>query len=413
MPGVAAPAPPATASDSLLGFAQDAGDAGVGVLDVVDRVVVRLAAGELEVEVDRGVVTAPEHEPARRVDADVVEQLVEGDEVAAALRHLRPLAAFDDVDEAHDQRLEALRVGAEGLDRGAHAGHVAMVVGAEDVDQPAEAALELVPVVGDVGGEVGRFAVGPDQHPVLVVAEGRRAQPEGLVAAVGVAGLVELGEGRLDLAAAVEVALGEPGVEADAEAVEGAAHVLEDQLDAAAADRLEIVRSDPLAGDLLAQPDHVVAAVAVLGRLLAAHAGGDRGGEAFDLATGVVDVELALHLVPRRLQQADQGVAVGGVAAAADVQRPGRVGGDELDQDALGRIGRRRSEPLAGAARLTIARRYHSSARKKLMNPGPATSIRSTVPSPSWAPSCSARRAATSRGFSPRGAASSIAALEL
>ena len=59
------------------GFAQDAGDASVGVLHVVDRVVVGLAAGQLEVEVNGGVVTAPEHEPARGVDADVVEQLVE------------------------------------------------------------------------------------------------------------------------------------------------------------------------------------------------------------------------------------------------------------------------------------------------------------------------------------------------
>src|SRR5574337_906004 len=60
------------------------------------RVVARLAASQSEVEVDRGVVAAPEHEPARRVDADVVDQLVEGDELAAALRHLRALAVFDD-----------------------------------------------------------------------------------------------------------------------------------------------------------------------------------------------------------------------------------------------------------------------------------------------------------------------------
>ena len=126
-------------------------------------------------------MAAPEHEPAGRVDADVVEQLVEGDEVAAALRHLRPLAAFDDVDEVHDQRLEALGVGAERGDRGPHPRHVAVVVGAEHVDQPAEAALQLVPVVGDVGGEVGRLAVGADQDPVLVVAEVGGAQPEGAV----------------------------------------------------------------------------------------------------------------------------------------------------------------------------------------------------------------------------------------
>ena len=96
------------------------------------------------------------------------------------------------------------------------------------------------------------------------------------------------------------------------------------------------------------QLDDVLAPVAVLGRLLARHAGGDRVGEAVDLGAGVVDVVLALDLVADRLQQAHQRVAVGGVAAAADVQRAGRVGGDELDQDPLRRLDRGRAEVVAG-----------------------------------------------------------------
>ena len=84
-------------------------------------------------------------------------------------------------------------VGAEAGDRGPQPRRVAVVVGAEHVDQAAEAALELVPVVGDVGGEVGRLAVGADQHPVLVVAEVGGAQPERALAAVGVALLLEAG----------------------------------------------------------------------------------------------------------------------------------------------------------------------------------------------------------------------------
>ena len=50
------------------------------------------------------------------------------------------------------------------------AGHVAVVVGAPDVDDPVEAPDgELVPVVGDVGREVGVEAVGPTEHIVLQV----------------------------------------------------------------------------------------------------------------------------------------------------------------------------------------------------------------------------------------------------
>ena len=61
------------------------GDARVGVLDVVDGVLVALPAGEVEVEVDGRVVRAGEQVPARRVAADLAEQLVDGDEIAGAL----------------------------------------------------------------------------------------------------------------------------------------------------------------------------------------------------------------------------------------------------------------------------------------------------------------------------------------
>ena len=87
-------------------------------------------------------------------------------------------------------------VGAERLDRGPHPRDVAVMVGAEHVDQPVEAALELVPVVGDVGGEVGRLAVGADQDPVLVVAELGGAQPERALVAVDVAALARARRAR-------------------------------------------------------------------------------------------------------------------------------------------------------------------------------------------------------------------------
>ena len=50
------------------------------------------------------------------------------------------------------------------------------MVGAPDVDHVEEAALELVLVVGDVGGEIGVAAVRLHQRPVDVVAEGGGAE---------------------------------------------------------------------------------------------------------------------------------------------------------------------------------------------------------------------------------------------
>ena len=169
----------------LARLAQHRRDPRVRVLDVVDGVLGRLLRASVEVEVDRRVGRAREHEEARGVDADLVDQLVERDEVAAALGHRGALAALDDVDELQQRHLEPVGVGAARRRAIAFSRtDVAVVVGAEHVDEPVEAALELVPVVGDVGGEVGRLAVGAHERAVLLVArERRRAQPQRALAA--------------------------------------------------------------------------------------------------------------------------------------------------------------------------------------------------------------------------------------
>src|SRR4029453_8120995 len=61
----------------------------------------------------------------------------------------------------------------------------------------------------------------------------------------------------------------------------------------------------------------------------------DAGPEPVVLAAGVVDVVLALDLVPGDGEQVGQGVAGRGQAGVADVEGPGRVGRDELDVDPL------------------------------------------------------------------------------
>src|SRR5439155_9609616 len=53
------------------------------------------------------------------------------------------------------------------------------------------------------------------------------------------------------------------------------------------------------------------------------------------LATGVVEVVLALDVVAGRLQDIRQSVTQRGVASVPDVQGSGWVGGDEFDLDAL------------------------------------------------------------------------------
>ena len=124
--------------------AHDPGDARVRVLDVVDGVLLRLLGGEVDVDLDRLVGAAVDEVPARRVDADLVDEVVEEDDVAAPLRHLRLLAAAGQVDELVEQHLDARGVVAEHPgDRRVPVAR-AVVVGAEHVDRAVEPALELV-----------------------------------------------------------------------------------------------------------------------------------------------------------------------------------------------------------------------------------------------------------------------------
>ena len=84
-------------------------------------------------------------------------------------------------------------------------------------------------------------------------------------------------------------------------------------------------------GHLGGPVDDVLAAVAVLGRLLAGFAGGERRGECLHLHAAVVDVELVGDVVADEAQQPGQAVAVDRAAGVTGVHRAGRVGRHVLD----------------------------------------------------------------------------------
>ena len=79
---------------------------------------------------------------------------------------------------------------------------------------------------------------------------------------------------------------------------------------------------------------HVLAVVAVLGRLLALGPGRQRGRVVEHLGAAVVQVVLAGDHVAGALEQPHHGVAIAGVAAVASVQGAGGVGAHPLDVDA-------------------------------------------------------------------------------
>ena len=192
---------------------------------------------------------------------------------------------------------------------------VAVVVGAEHVDEPVVPPRELAANVGRVLGEVGRRPVGADEDAVLVVAVAGRPRPDRAVLLVRVEQRDRLGDLGLDLG------LPRPRVEVDAEALERRLHLREHRRHRVARQR----------GELL----HVRAAIAVLRRLFATPQRLDRLVEALHLRAGVVVVVLALDVVARELEEPGDGVAVRGVTPVSDRDRPGRVRRDHLHLDAL------------------------------------------------------------------------------
>ena len=237
-------------------LAQDRGDPRVRVLHVVGGVVLSLAARQLEVELDRGVVAARGEVPARGIHPDVVHERVERDDRALALRHLRALAALEQVDELHHHDLVGARIAAERGPGGVDPLHVAVVVGPEHVDQPVVSARELVGVVGDVRREVRQLAGRAAQHAVLVVAGGRGAQPQRTVRLVDA---LELVQGPLHGSRLEQRALREEAIHVHAEALERRLDLLQHQLDPALGELVGIGVGG--AGDALRQAGDVVALV--------------------------------------------------------------------------------------------------------------------------------------------------------
>ena len=148
----------------------------MSVLHVVHRVGVVALLNGLNVEVDHLVGALGDERVAGGVRADLVDELLQGHHGALALGHTDGLAVAQQVDELAQQNLKLAGV-TESVADAADALDVAVVVGTPDVDDVVNA-LEFIPVIGDVGGEVGVLAVGLDQDAVLVVAQIGGAEPQ-------------------------------------------------------------------------------------------------------------------------------------------------------------------------------------------------------------------------------------------
>ena len=159
----------------LQGLPFNAAQAGMGVLDIKNRIFLALFFSEIEIELDQVVGLAHEEEKTQGIGADLVDQLIDGDKGGFAGRHLHLLAFAEQGDELVKNHGDPGIVIAERPDPGHHIGHGGDVVGAENIDHPVIAALEFIAMVGDVRQPVGGLAGTLDDHPILFLAETRRS----------------------------------------------------------------------------------------------------------------------------------------------------------------------------------------------------------------------------------------------
>ena len=372
----------------LGGVAHHRAHPGVGVLHVKNGVVPGLLGHPDKIEIQRLVVGPRQHDEAHHVLAHRVDDVAQGDEGPRPFRHLHRPAVVQQVDQTADLDVQGAGAFGHRLDRRLHALDVAPVVGAPDVDHGLETAPELVQVIGDVGGEVGPRAVRFLQRPVDVVAEPGGAEQHlgpGLPVVRGLAlrrledagvnqvPVLQEAQRVVDLAAGHQGALGGENVEADAERLQVALDQVHHGADGERADRGQpLVRRRraklrPIfPGQCLAHRNKILARIfyGTIPADILAHlvghpvaeglevppAGGKR--QFVHLGAGVVDVVFAGHPVARLPEQRRQGVADHGAAPVADVERPRRVGGDELHVDGLAAAHRRIAVGRAGPQNL-------------------------------------------------------------
>ena len=284
---------------------------------------------------------------ASGVGTDIGHQLRKQFKVTGALTLLDRDAFDHHVHHLADQVGESVAGNAQGLHGGVHAGDVALVIGAQNVDDQVQFALfEFVAVVGDVGGQVGRFAGALHQHVLAVITLIAVDEPDRPLALGDVAAIAQPVDGSGDRAGGMQLGLVEPVLELDVQFAEVLADGPQGAFDTESGELVdsvvfgEIQEAPALVdGDFAGPFDDVVAQVAT-GREghFDIEFGGvmrvNRGAQQPDLIAGIVHVVLALHVVTGGVEHPGQYIAKHRPATVADGERAGRVDTDKLHLDA-------------------------------------------------------------------------------
>ena len=224
---------------------------------------------------------------------------------------------------------------------------MSMVVRAPDVDDPVEPAhRKLIVVVGDVRCKIGREAVRPDKHFVLLSAVFGCFVPERTFFFVGHPPVGEPLDRLVDRAI-VQGAFKEPHIVSNPVGFQVLPQFF-DILGERVADQLPpAVRAVRLhqpvsveVSELLRAGFDIVPVVTVLGKFHCILSlvnlkitRLERPAEFFNLVARVVHIEFAGHLVARPVERGSKAVADSAAAGIAHMHRAGGIGRDKLDLD--------------------------------------------------------------------------------
>ena len=191
--------------------AQQAANSGVCVLHIVDRVLGGLLHSEIQIEFEVGVCLSGVEEEACCIQRNLVQQCDQCDCLAAALGEFYHFSVTHQHYHLHQNHIQTACICAQCRQRRFQAGHIAVVVGTQNVDCLVELPHhQLIIVVCDIRHDIGRDSVGTNQHEILVCAEVGRLEPNCALLLIGVATLGQLFYHPLYLTVLVQGALTEP-----------------------------------------------------------------------------------------------------------------------------------------------------------------------------------------------------------
>ena len=330
----------------FLRLTEEAVNAGIRILDVIDRVIAGLFLGQVDIEVHLGVQCAGTEEIACCIGADFFHQLAQRYGLSGTLGHFDRLSVAEKCHHLEQHDFEIIRVVAQKFHGCLQTDDVAMVIRSPDINELVVAAADLISYIGDIRAEIGRHAIRADNHAVLVIAVLCGAKPESAVLLVHIVFVLQDFERFIHLIR-IERSFGEPIVEVDVEFLQILLEVCELFLKAELFEDLQTfflihieVLLAILSQDILRCIDDILSMVAVFrdlgiqtAELEIACIDGFR--QMIDLVAGIIHIVFRQYIIAGRAQQIHHRRAIGSASGVSDMEKAGRICRDILNKDAV------------------------------------------------------------------------------